>query len=39
MVIIFVRELLDAKKNDLTLISALKLGFNKVVGGLGKGRY
>ena len=37
MVIIFVRELLDAKKNDLTLISALKLGFNKVVGGLEKG--
>ena len=28
---------MDAKKNDLTLISALKLGFNKVIGGLEKG--
>tara|TARA_B100000029_G_C17464523_1_gene919755 strand:- start:124 stop:1272 length:1149 start_codon:yes stop_codon:yes gene_type:complete len=37
MVIIFVRELLDAKKNELTLISALKFGLNKVVGGLEKG--
>ena len=37
MVIIFVRELLDAKKNDLTLINAFKLGLNKVVGGLEKG--
>ena len=37
MVIIFVKELLDAKKNDLSLSNALKVGFNKVVGGLEKG--
>ncbi len=37
MVIIFVKELLDAKKNNLTLSNALKLGFNKVIGGLEKG--
>ena len=36
MVIIFVRELLDAKKMILTLINALKVGLNKVVGGLKK---
>ena len=37
MVIIFVRELFDAKKNELSFVSALGLGFNKVIGGLEKG--
>ena len=31
------KELLDAKKNNLTLSNALKVGFNKVIGGLEKG--
>jgi len=37
MVIILIREMLDAKKNNLNIINALKLGFNKVVGGLERG--
>jgi len=37
MIIIIIREILDAKKNNLNIINALKLGFNKVVGGLERG--
>ncbi len=37
MIIIIIREILDAKKNKLNIINALKLGFNKVVGGLERG--
>jgi len=37
MLIILVKEILDSKKNNINTINALKLGFNKVVGGLEKG--
>jgi len=37
MVIILVKELLDGKKNNTNIVNALKLGFNKVVGGLERG--
>ena len=37
MIIIIIKEILDAKKNNLNIINALKLGFNKVVGGLERG--
>ena len=37
MIIIIIREILDAKKNNLNIVNALKLGFNKVVGGLERG--
>ena len=37
MIIILVKELLDGKKNNLNIVNALKLGFNKIVGGLERG--
>ncbi len=37
MIIILIREILDARKNNLNIVNALKLGFNKVVGGLERG--
>ncbi|MDP6710942.1 MAG: TRAP transporter fused permease subunit [Pelagibacteraceae bacterium] len=37
MVIIIVREILSAKKNNLGLIDGLKLGINEIIAGLEKG--
>jgi len=37
MLIIIVKEVLDSKKNNINTVNALKLGFNKVVGGLERG--
>jgi len=37
MVIIVVREVLDSKKNNLSLFNGLKLGINKIIAGLEKG--
>ena len=34
MLIILVKEVLDSKKNNINTFNALKLGFNKIVGGL-----
>ena len=37
MLIILVKEVLDSKKNNVNVVNALKLGLNKVVGGLERG--
>ena len=37
MLIILVKEVLDSKKNNTNVVNALKLGLNKVVGGLERG--
>ena len=37
MLIILVKEVLDSKKNNINVVNALKLGLNKVVGGLERG--